>query len=109
MAGNFRPIMPPEDGPGKSGADFAALHDEYPNLAWALNGRAKNHEAGPMNPCTLNLFLDNGRLKWCLSLKWSSKCCFGTCPDPSKPLAAVEAALIKGELEWKSSGRRPST
>lgn len=85
-----------------------ALREDYPELTNALCGTKNVEGQCVMPPCTLMLFLNEGRLGWCLSPKTGSKVAFGTVSDPSKGLACVESEIAKGNFEWKQSPRKRS-
>lgn len=83
-----------------------ALRDEYPELTNALLGTKNVEGQCVLPPCTLMIFLNDGRLGFCLSPKSGSKVAFGTIPDPSKGLSCIEAEIAKGNFEWKNSPKR---
>lgn len=85
-----------------------ALREDYPELTNALRGTKNVEGHCVMPPCTLMIFLNEGRLGWCLSPKSGSKVAFGTVTDPSKGLQCVESEIAKGNFEWKNSPRKRS-
>ncbi len=83
-----------------------AMREEFPELTKAMLGTKTVEGTCLMPPCTLMVFLNDGRLGWCLSPKTGSKVCFGTVPDPSKGMSCIEAEIVKGNFEWKNSPKR---
>lgn len=78
------------------------FREEFPQLSEVLGGipAAGDDEALPRH--SVILFLEGGRLKFCLSNRGSQRCAFGTVEDPAKGLAGVELALAEGHYEWKN-------
>lgn len=83
-----------------------ALREEFPELTNALLGSKNVEGQCVLPPCTLMIFLNDGRLGFCLSPKSGSKVAFGTIPDPSKGLNCVESEIAQGHFEWKNSPKR---
>lgn len=98
-------VKRPEIGAGQGNADFAALAEEFPAIAWMLAGRPKEHPEGFESPSSLIIFFDSGRLKYCISPKVGLGVAFGTISDPTSPLASIEASIIEGSYEWKNRKR----
>jgi len=103
MSGYY--VKRPQEGLGPGNEDFAFLAEEYPAVAWLLAGRPKDHPEGQMQPLSLIVFFDSGKLKFAFSSRTSTDCCFGTIDDPTNPLASVEASLRAGRIEWKGKRR----
>lgn len=91
-----------QDGDGqRSSPEVQAILAEWPNLGEALLGGRDPDGKEAVPPITLMLFLEGDKLKFCLNPKWGAKVAFGTIPDASKGLEAVEAELAAGRFEWK--------
>jgi len=103
MSGYY--IKRPSPDNGDRGEDFAFLAESYPAIAWVLAGRPKDHEAGMEYPATLMLFLDSGKLKYCISPKIGLGVAFGTVDDPTDPMASIERSIVAGAYEWKNRKR----
>lgn len=82
--------------------DFQSLAEEYPAIAAFLAGRPAGHPDGAECKGTLQIFLDGGRLKFCLSPKIGRDVAFGTVPAPNTPMASIEAQIVKQAFEWKT-------
>jgi len=82
------------------------LRAEFPELTAALLGSKTIEGTCLLPPCTLMLFVNDGRFGFCLSPKTGTKVAFGTIPDPSKGLSCVESEIAQGNYEWKNSPKR---
>jgi len=74
---------------------------EYPNLIEAFTGIVDEDKRWKMGPSTLMLFVEGGKLKFCLSPKYTASICFGVVPDPTRAFDSIESELQKGHYEWK--------
>jgi metal-dependent amidase/aminoacylase/carboxypeptidase family protein len=99
MSGYY--VKRPEADLGHGGEDFTWLAESYPAIAWFLAGRPKDHPEGAECPGSLIIFLDSGKLKFCLSPKIGRDVAFGSVTDPTKPMDSIEASLVNGSIEWK--------
>jgi len=79
---------------------------EWPNLIEAFTGTVDADKRWLMGPCTVMLFVEGGKLKFCLSPKYTSRICFGVVTDPSKPFDSIESELTLGHYEWKARGKK---
>jgi hypothetical protein len=79
----------------------------FPVLTEALQG---TYDAGNgkavVPPCTINLFLEGGQLKFCVIPKDDARVAFGCVREPWEGLAGVESELAARRFEWKISKRR---
>lgn len=82
--------------------EFAA---EFPCTLEVLRGHPKTDDLPGVCPATLMFFIEGGRLKFCISPREGSRVAFGVLDDPTKGLAALELALVKGAFEWKTKRR----
>lgn len=88
------------------GEAFDALAAECPDLALVMAGEYDEGGNCLVPSCTLMLFLEAGRVKFCLSPKFGPQVAFGTLPDPSKGLQGVDEEIREGRFEWKSRGNK---
>lgn len=93
-----------DGGRGFPGED--EFRQEFPDLWAALQGDPGEDGKARMPPCTLMIFAEGGRLKFCLSPKQGNRVCFGVMSDPVKGLWSVQDALAEGKFEWKVTKSR---
>jgi len=79
---------------------------ELPNLIDAMTGVLGPDGRWKHGPATFMIFLEGGKLKFCLSPKFSSSVAFGVVADPDKPFHSIEAELQAGHFEWKTRSRK---
>lgn len=85
----------------------AGMSDQWPALCAVLAGvRTADGLKWELSPCTISLFADCGKLKFCISPKEGLKVAFGTIDRVSDGLDGLEHALEQGHYEWKTSRRR---
>lgn len=77
------------------------FREEFPNLAELLLGCVVSGSTDALPAFKLTLFVREGRLRFSCSSPDYPYWGVGELRDPSKGLAAVEAALVAGELAWK--------
>lgn len=83
------------------------MPDQWPALSAVLAGvRTADGLKWELSPCTVSLFADCGKLKFCLSPKEGLKVAFGTIERAGEGLDGLEQALQAGHYEWKTSRRR---
>lgn len=75
---------------------------EIPTLVEAMTGSVDDKGSWVMGPATLMMFVEGGKLKFCLSPKYTAKVCFGPVDDVERPFLAIEKALQDGRCEWKA-------
>lgn len=80
----------------------AELRDECPELASILGGSRNSMGGWEVPPCTVMLFVEGDRLKFCLSPQTGNRVAFGVLKDPTKGLLSLEEELVKGAYEWKA-------
>jgi hypothetical protein len=86
---------------------YLALLDEVPAVADVLAGTLDADGRCVVPPCTVQIFLDAGVLKFCLSPKVGDRVAFGVVQEPLYSLQGIERALEQGKFEWKTpKGRR---
>lgn len=78
----------------------------FPVLGQLFGGFTDPDTNQKMPSCSLSIFCEGGRLKWCLIPKDGPKVCFGTLHDWDNPWESLQAALSKGECEWKPTNRK---
>jgi hypothetical protein len=103
MSGYY--VNRPESRVGPGNEDFAALAESYPAIAWLLAGRSKEHAAGEMSACSIILFFDSGKLKFCATPRHGVECAFGSVTNVGDVLGSIEAFIVEGKLEWKTKRR----
>lgn len=96
----------PTDNVGVPSKDIDLLAATHPILASILAGREKGHPAGAMPTTSVLIFLDGGRIKFCLHPVESQKVAFGCITDPSDLLTSFEAEVTAGNYEWRKSRSR---
>jgi len=90
----------------RSAPALLGLRDEYPTLADALLGSAGT-DGGPAVPaCTLMVFVEADKVKFCLNPKYGDRIAFGTLTEPEKGLAGIEWEMAEGRFEWKKRGKK---
>jgi len=87
-------------------ASLQAISDEFPSLVEALVGIRGEDKLWELPPCTIMIFLEGDRVKFCLNPKSGPRVAFGTVDDLSKGLSALEKSLSEGNYEWKARGGR---
>lgn len=85
---------------------LVGLQTEFPTLADALLGAAGTDGGPAVPPCTLMLFVEADKVKFCLNPKYGDRIAFGTLTDPEKGLSGVEWELSEGRFEWKKRGKK---
>lgn len=81
--------------------DVEYFRTHFPNLLAALQGDPAEGKTWKVPPATLMLFIEGGRLKFCLSPKHGTRVCFGVVKRPDATVASIEQALADNEFEWK--------
>lgn len=85
------------------------LREQWPALAAVMEGiYSPDGKQCELPPCTVQLFCELGKLKFCLSPKTGNRIAFGSVSDPSKGMDGLERALQDGHFEWKNRGRKSS-
>lgn len=75
---------------------------KFPILSEALAGVYDSSGKCKMSKATLMIFLDGGRLKFCISPQGSPRVAFGMLPGVFPSFQTVEDELKAGKFEWKS-------
>lgn len=94
---------------GVEGAEFlpAEFVEAYPTISEALRGDSPQSRGdGGIPPCTINLFVEGGRVKFVLIPKDWPRVAFGCLGDPVKGFDALESELVRGRVEWKKTKAR---
>ena len=81
---------------------------KYPSLVEFLTVTQWS-ENEPRKPGSLNLFVDDGRLKACLTDKDANLVAFTSLASLSGCLAELEQYLLKDDLDWRKSRYDPTT
>jgi len=84
---------------------FGELIEAYPNLVEAFTGSVDENKRWIIGPCTVMLFYEGGKLKFCLSPKYTNRVAFGSISDPMHPWDSIEQMIEKGSLEWKARSK----
>lgn len=100
MSGYY--VRRPDPKESEKSEDYQSLAEEFPAVAAFLLGRPIGHPDGAECKGTIQIFLDSGKLKFCLSPKVGRDVAFGTIPDPTQPMESLEAQIVKGAYEWKT-------
>lgn len=88
-----------DSGPGVP----SSFCDQWPLLAQLFAGvHDETGQQWKLWPCTLSLWFDCGVLKFCVSPKCGPKVCFGSVKALGEGLDGLEAALARGDCEWKT-------
>lgn len=93
-------------GAAGTSAEMAAFQQEFPNVYDLFCGRPFTADDPGRPPCTILLFPEGGKLKFCVKPKFGGLVAFGTISDPSKGLGGLDEAIAQGHLEWKQSKKR---
>lgn len=84
----------------------ARLADSWPMLSVVLGGTAKPDGTFDQKPCTIMLFIDNGKLGFCISPSEGDQIAFGVLEQVESGLDALEAEIVHHRYSWRP--RRPS-
>jgi len=82
------------------------FRESYPALSEALSGAPAGDGMDAMFPHTVMIFLEGGRLKWCLNASQANAVGFGTVEDPSKPLESIDRAIAEDRIDWRVRKQR---
>jgi len=75
--------------------------ESYPALAEVLAGAPAGDGMDAMYPHTVMIFVEGGRLKFCLNCSQSLAVGFGTIEDGSKPLEGIDKAIAEDRIDWR--------
>jgi len=79
--------------------------DRFPNLAELFCGLFRESDSKwEVYPCTLTIFVENRRLKFCVHPRVGPQVAFGSCQDGVGGFSEIEQALELGHFEWKRRG-----
>ena len=84
---------------------FGDLIEVCPSLVEAFTGTVDESKRWVVGPCTVMIFYEAGKLKFCLSPKFTNKVAFGVIDDPVHPWDGIEKAIENGKLEWKGRSK----
>ena len=82
-----------------------AFREAFPALAEALEGIPTQDGLTGVPPCTVMVFLESPRLKFCLSPQSGDRVAFGVLDEPERGLASLNNAIAEGRFEWKRRGK----
>jgi hypothetical protein len=93
--------------PGASELELR-MRSAWPNLADALFGVIGVVDQSVALPsCSIILFVEGDRLKYCLTPQGSDKVAFGTISEPLEGFSGLESSLAAGDFAWRAKrGRR---
>jgi len=77
------------------------FRESYPVLSEALGGSPAAEGMTEMYPHTLMIFVEGGRLKYCLSCSQAQAVGFGCIQDPAKALESIEQDLEQDKIDWR--------
>lgn len=85
-----------------------AIRERWPNLADALFGVSCADDASASFPsCSIIMFVEGDRLKFCLTPQGKDRVAFGTFSAPLDGFSGLEAALAAGDFAWRAKkGKR---
>lgn len=89
---------------GKSGKNECPpeISSKFPQISQALEGVYDDAGKCIISKATLMVFLDSGRVKFCISPQSIPRCLFGCVPEGSEIISGIESELAAGHFEWKS-------
>jgi hypothetical protein len=97
----------PDEDPGGRDRVLEDLRHAYPLVAGCLGGITGPTPADSLPCSTIMVFLDGGKVKFCLSPSEGPQIAFGCVGDPVLLWESIEDALRAGDVEWKArSGKR---
>lgn len=77
----------------------------FPNLCELFQGSFSEEErVWKIYPCTLTIFVEGGRLKFCVHPRHGTQVAFGSCQDGTGGFSEIEQSLDLGHFEWKNRG-----
>jgi hypothetical protein len=84
------------------------IRRRWPNVADALFGVSNAEDAANSLPsCSIIMFVEGDRLKFCLTPQGKEQVAFGTISRPTDGFDGLEAALAAGDFAWRSKkGKR---
>lgn len=84
----------------------AEVRENYPEIAALLGGEKNPQGQWEPSPCSITLFIDDGRLKACVKAKHDNLIAYTTISASEGILEALEAIFCKADLEWKCPPKR---
>lgn len=84
------------------------MREKWPTLADVLFGApAANEGEHSLPSCSIIVFVEGDRLKFCLTPQGLDKVAFGTISEPLEGFSGLERALDAGDFAWRSKrGKR---
>lgn len=82
------------------------FRESYPAIAEVLSGAPAGEGMDAMYPHTVMIFVEGGRIKFCLNCSQSQAVGFGTIEDGSKPLEGIERAIAEDRIDWRARKQR---
>jgi len=79
--------------------EVPGFHERFPNLADVLF--SKQHRGSPREPGKLVMFVDDGRVKVCLTCPTENVKAFVTIASPQTLCEELEDGLLKGTFDWR--------
>ncbi len=92
---------------GEAGRDrcLEDLASAFPMVASCLGGISGPTPEESLPSSTIMVFVDGGRVKFCLSPSEGPDVAFGVVHDPVLIWESISAELIEGNVEWKRRSR----
>jgi len=92
-------------GTGVSNSDelLGRMRKRYPNLSELLGGEMDKTGKWVISPGKLSVWIEEGRIKYCLKPGEGTALAFGSCTTDEDTLDAVEASIERGDLEWRKA------
>ena len=84
--------------------EVPGFHERFPNLADVLF--SKQHRGSAREPGKLVLFVDDGRIKVCLTCPTEEVKAFITIASPQTLCEELEDGLLKGTIDWRVDSPR---
>lgn len=102
---SFRGLKPSA---GEQSALEIDIRKCWPNLADCLFGVPSADGGEPLMPsCSIVMFIEGDRLKYCLTPQGSTHVAFGTISAPMEGFNGLEASLERGDYAWRAKkGKR---
>jgi len=79
--------------------EVPGFHERFPNLADVLF--SKQHRGSPREPGKLVMFVDDARVKVCITCPTENVKAFVTIASPQTLCEELEDGLLKGTFDWR--------
>ena len=77
------------------------VRHDFPEISALLGGEKNPEGQWDPSPCTISLFMQEGRLTACIKPKHDNLIAFTTISEPAGLLEALEGVFCKTDLDWK--------